>query len=53
MLNHVAADDLIYTDHLGEVMNKTQYIRNNTPTDLTLDVWNSDDLNVRLYGDVA
>ena len=51
-LEPLYADDWVYTDFTGTVWTKEKYIASFTP-DFTCEFWNSDDTQVRVYGDVA
>jgi ketosteroid isomerase-like protein len=54
-LNRILADDFTFTDAVGKVNNKTQYIMAviKSPDITLIEPANSDDLNIRLYGDAA
>jgi ketosteroid isomerase-like protein len=54
-LNRILADDFFFTDAAGTVNNKTQYIMAviKSPDITLIEPVKSDDLSIRLYGDVA
>jgi uncharacterized protein (TIGR02246 family) len=51
-LKELYAEDWVYTDFTGTVWDKARYLASFTP-DFTCEFWDSDDTQVRTYGDVA
>lgn len=54
-LDRILADDFSFTDAAGKVSNKMQYIMAiiKSPDMMLIKPFNSDDVNVRVYGDTA